>query len=62
MITLTARKSSPDKMELRYTSTTMQSTLKTALLDLFRDEWVKVTEVIKYDNFGSYYIKISRIY
>ena len=39
----------------------MQSTLKTALLDLFRDEWVKVTEVIKYDNFGSYYIKISRI-
>ena len=61
MITLTARKSTPDRMELRYTSTTMQSTLKTALLDLFRDEWVKVTEVIKYDNFGSYYIKISRI-
>ena len=61
MITLTARKSTPDRMELRCTSTTMQSTLKTALLDLFRDEWVKVTEVIKYDNFGSYYIKISRI-
>ena len=61
MITLTARKAKPDRIELRYTSTNMQSTLKTALLDLFRGEWVKVTEVIKYQNLGEYYLKISRI-
>ena len=61
MVTLTARKASPDQMELRYTATNMQSTLKTASLDLFRGQWVRVTEVIKYDNLGSYYIKISRV-
>jgi hypothetical protein len=61
MITLTARKATLDRMELRYTATNMQSTLKTALLDLFRGQWVKVTEVIKYDNLGSYYMQISRI-
>ena len=61
MVTLTARKATPDRMELRYTSTNTQSTLKTALLDLFRGEWVKVTEVIKYENLGEYYLKISRI-
>jgi len=61
MVTLTARKATPDRMELRYTATNMQSTLKTASLDLFRGKWVKVTEVVKYDNLGSYYIKISRV-
>ena len=61
MVTLTARKATPDRMELRYTATNMQSTLKATSLDLFRGQWVKVTEVIKYDNLGSYYIKISRV-
>ena len=54
-------RATPDRMELRYTATNMQSTLKTASLDLFRGKWVKVTEVVKYDNLGSYYIKISRV-
>ncbi len=61
MVTLTARKATPDQIELRYTATNMQSTLKKASLDLFRGQWVRVTEVIKYDNLGGYYIKISRV-
>ena len=61
MVTLTARKATPDRIELRYTANNMQSTLKTASLDLFRGKWVKVTEVIKYENLGEYFLKISRI-
>ncbi|PWG04739.1 T9SS type A sorting domain-containing protein [Polaribacter aquimarinus] len=60
MISLTLRKSSPDRLELRYTSTTNQSTLKTANLNLFRGTWVEVKEVIEYGNNGSYQIEIKK--
>lgn len=60
MITLTLRKSNPDRLELRYTSTTNQTTLKTANLDLFRGTWVAVKEVIKFGETGSYFIEIKR--
>ena len=60
MITLTLRKSNPDRLELRYTSTTNQTTLKTANLDLFRGTWVTVKEVIKFGETGSYFIEIKK--
>lgn len=61
MITLTLRKSSPDRLELRYTPTNDQNTLKTANLDLFRGNWVEVNEMITYGETGSYTIEIKNI-
>lgn len=61
MITLTLRKSTPDRLELRYTPTNDQNTLKTANLDLFRGNWVIVNETIKFGDAGSYAIEIKNI-
>ena len=61
MVTLTLRKSTPDILELRYTSTNDQNTLKTADLDLFRGNWVSVIETITYSDTGSYAIEIKNI-
>jgi hypothetical protein len=61
MISFTLRKSNPDRLELRYTSTKDQNTLKTADLDLFRGNWVEVTEVIKFGDIGSYSVEIKKI-
>tara|TARA_R110002126_G_scaffold142037_1_gene287500 strand:+ start:18737 stop:19828 length:1092 start_codon:yes stop_codon:yes gene_type:complete len=61
MISFTLRKNSPDRLELRYTSTTNQTTIKTADLDLFRGNWVAVTETIKFTNSGSYAVEIKNI-
>lgn len=60
MITLTLRKSNPDRLELRYTPTNDQNTLKTLNLDELRGSWVTVNEVIKYGNTGSYTIEIRK--
>ena len=61
MISFTLRKSNLDRLELRYTSTKKQKTLKTANLDLFRGNWVEVTEVIKFGDVGSYSVEIKKI-
>jgi len=61
MITLTARKATPDRLELRYTPINNQTTIGTADLDLFRGHWVEVTETILYANAGSYDISITKI-
>ena len=60
MITLTLRKSNPDRLELRYTPTNNQTTLKTASLDLFRGAWVTVKETIKFSETGTYSIEIKK--
>ncbi|WP_299055052.1 T9SS type A sorting domain-containing protein [uncultured Polaribacter sp.] len=59
MISLTVRKSNPDRLELRYTATSDQNTIATKELDVFRGAWVSVTETIKYSNYGSYAIEIK---
>ncbi|NRD18869.1 T9SS type A sorting domain-containing protein [Winogradskyella eckloniae] len=61
MITLTARKANPDRIELRYTSTNNQNTIQTSNLDEFRGEWVAVTEQITFSDNGSYSIEIIRL-
>lgn len=61
MISFTLRKSSPDRLELRYTPIDDQNTLKTADLDLFRGNWVSVIETIKFSNSGSYSLEIRNI-
>lgn len=61
MITLTLRKSSPDRLELRYTPTNDQNTLKTLDLDVLRGKWVEVKELITYGNSGAYSIEIKTI-
>ena len=44
MYTLTTRKSSPDRLELRYAETTSQITLSETPLSPFLNKWVEVTE------------------
>lgn len=61
MISFTLRKSNPDRLELRYTPTTNQETIKTANLDLFRGNWVEVYERITFGNSGSYALEIKNI-
>ncbi|WP_108803822.1 heparin lyase I family protein [Aquimarina sp. Aq107] len=63
IITLTARKGSVDKLELRHSSGKDQNTLKKVDLDLLRGNWVMVTEKVTYGNLGktSYDISIANI-
>ena len=61
MYTLTTRKGSPDRLELRYAETDSQITLKrTDLLPLL-GTWLEVTETIEYGASGAYSIEINRI-
>ncbi|MEM6516766.1 MAG: T9SS type A sorting domain-containing protein [Bacteroidota bacterium] len=61
MVTLTLRKGTPDRLELRYTPTNNQTTIATVDLDLLRGEWLEVTENITYLNSGNYTINIRKI-
>ncbi|WP_157207364.1 T9SS type A sorting domain-containing protein [Mariniflexile maritimum] len=66
MYTLTTRKGTPDKLELRYAETNTQVTLKQTDLTPFKGTWVEATETIKYGNntsavSGTYSISIKRV-
>lgn len=66
MYTLTTRKGTPDKLELRYAETNTQVTLKQTDLTPFKGTWVEATETIKYGNntssaSGTYSITIKRV-
>lgn len=61
MYTLTARKGTPDKLELRQTSTNDQETLKKVDLSLLKGHWVEITEKITYGVNSFYSIEIKRI-
>ncbi|WP_299118813.1 heparin lyase I family protein [uncultured Winogradskyella sp.] len=61
IISLTARKGTPDRLELRYAPEHDQSTIGTIELDLLKGHWVEVTEVIHYSNQGSYSIEIKKV-
>ncbi|MFK7948627.1 MAG: hypothetical protein AB8G11_13635 [Saprospiraceae bacterium] len=47
-ITLTARKGTPDKLQLRYAATTSQSTIHQVDLTPMKGVWVEVTETVTY--------------
>ena len=63
MNTLTTRKGTvsvpEDQLELRYAQTSSQTTLKKTGLNKFKDDWVEVTETIKYGTAGTYSILIN---
>lgn len=59
MYTLTTRKSSPDRLELRYAETTSQITLKQTALSPMVGVWVEATEKIEYTNSGFYSIELK---
>ncbi|MFD0835378.1 T9SS type A sorting domain-containing protein [Mariniflexile aquimaris] len=66
MYTLTTRKGTPDKLELRYAETNSQTTLKQTDLTPFKGTWVDVTETIKLGtnasaNAGTYNIVIKKV-
>lgn len=61
LITLTARKGTPDQLELRYSETTSQVTLFEVELSLFKGQWVEVVETVIYGEkgIGNYEIEIK---
>ncbi len=61
MYTLTTRKGSPDKLQLRYAETDDQDTISETELGPFIDNWVEVTETIKYGTSGTYEIEIKKV-
>lgn len=61
MYTLTTRKSTPDKIELRYAETDSQVTLIETALAPFIGKWVEVTETILYGTSGTYEIVIKSV-
>lgn len=61
MYTLTTRKGSPDRLELRYAETDKQETLTQTELAPLVDVWLEVTETIKYGASGTYDITIKRV-
>ncbi|MQP24412.1 T9SS type A sorting domain-containing protein [Flavobacterium sp. LMO8] len=61
MYTLTTRKGTPDKLELRYAETNTQTTLTQTDIAPFLGTWVEVTETIKYGTAGTYSIVIKKV-
>ncbi|MDO7173926.1 T9SS type A sorting domain-containing protein [Mariniflexile sp. AS56] len=61
MYTLTTRKGTPDKLELRYAETSSQVTLKQTDLTVFKGIWVDVTETIKYGVSGTYSLEMNKV-
>ena len=61
MYTITARKSTPDRLELRYAETDTQITLQQTDLAPFKGTWLEVTETIKYATSGTYAIEIKKV-
>ncbi|MBQ4821020.1 T9SS type A sorting domain-containing protein [Aquimarina sp. MMG016] len=61
LITLTARKASPDRLELRYAESTSQTTLTTIELSLLKGNWVEVIETVTYGENGKYQIIINNV-
>lgn len=61
LITFTARKGSPNKMQLRYAKNTSQITRKSVDLEPFLGEWVEVYEKVLYGEEGTYEMTITRL-
>lgn len=61
MYTLTTRKGSPDKLELRYAETDSQITLTQTDLNPLINVWLEVTETIKYGTAGTYNLEIKSV-
>lgn len=63
IFSLTARKGTPNKLEVNYVQSATSGTTKFANLDLslFEGIWVEVTEVIKIGSAGTYSILIKRV-
>ncbi len=59
LITLTARKGTPDKLELRYAEFTSQTTITKVDLEDFKGQWVEVIEEVVFGEDGSYKILIK---
>ena len=61
MYTLTTRKGSPDKLQLRYAETDSQITIAQTELAPLINTWLDVTETIKYGTSGTYEIEIKKV-
>ncbi|MFC2129300.1 Ig-like domain-containing protein [Bacteroidota bacterium] len=64
LITLTPRKGTPDKLQLRYAATTSQSTIHEVELEPFKGIWVEATERVTYGEagIGTYSISLETVH
>ncbi len=64
LITLTPRKGTPDKLQLRYAATTTQSTIHEVELDPLKGVWVEAIERVTYGEagIGSYSLSIETVH
>ena len=58
MYTLTTRKSTPDRLELRYAEVDQQITLKQTDLAPLINRWISVREAVLFGNNGNYIIEL----
>ncbi len=63
IFTITARKGTPNKLELTYTAASSGSTLKPVIVDLslFEGNWVEATEKVELGAIGKYSITVKRV-
>lgn len=63
LITLTARKANPNRLELRYAEETTQTTLAQVQLDGFQGEWVEAEEIILFQEaeLADYSLSLTRM-
>jgi len=61
MYTLTTRKSSPDRLELRYAETDTQVTLAQTPLLPITGQWIEAIETVQYGTAGSYSITLKAV-
>lgn len=59
--TLTTRKGTPDRLELRYAETDRQVTLTQTDLAPFIGQWIEVSETVQYATNGSYRIELRNV-
>ncbi len=61
MMTLTTRQNSAHRLQLRYAPQDTQSTIAEANIAPFLGEWIEATEVIHYNNSGTYSLVLKRV-
>lgn len=61
LITLTARKATPDRLELRHAEALSATTLLHVPLESFKGEWIEAAVSVAYGEYGAYNIQLNRI-
>ena len=61
MFTMTTRQNASHNLQLRYAPQDTQSTIAQVDINPFLGEWIEATEIINFDNSGSYSLELKRL-